>query len=82
MSRTGFFSCNLLFYISHNGFDRLLHQGDVEAVANILTHQLVGVWISASSGSLRFFICTSMSCYRLSTSMALRAASASSLAKV
>lgn len=34
MSRTGFFSCNLLFYISHNGFDRLLHQGDVEAVAN------------------------------------------------
>ena len=34
MSRTGFFSCNLLFYISHNGFDHLLHQGDVESVAN------------------------------------------------
>ena len=28
------FSCNLLFYIRHNGFDRLLHQGDVESVAD------------------------------------------------
>ena len=27
-------SCNLLFYISRDGFDRLLHQGDVEAVAD------------------------------------------------
>ena len=35
MSHTGFFSCNLLFYISHDGFDRLLHQGDIQPVPNL-----------------------------------------------
>ena len=29
------FSCNLLFYISHDGFDRLLHQGDIKPVPNL-----------------------------------------------
>lgn len=35
MSHTGFFSCNLLFYISHDGFDRLLHQGDIQPVPTL-----------------------------------------------
>ena len=29
------FSCNLLFYISHDSFDRLLHQGDIQPVPNL-----------------------------------------------
>lgn len=48
----------------------------------IFTHQLVVVWISASSGSVRFFICASINCCRSLMSMALRAASTSPLAKV
>ena len=29
------FSCNLLFYISHDSFDRLLHQGDIQPVPDL-----------------------------------------------
>lgn len=35
VSHTGFFSCIHLFYISHDGFDRLLHQGDIQPVPNL-----------------------------------------------
>lgn len=47
----------------------------IYSLFRIFTHQLVVVWISASNGSVRFFICASTSFWTSSRSMDLMAAS-------
>lgn len=80
MPRTGF-SHTIFCFVSATIALTACCSKVIYSLFRIFTHQLVVVWISASSGSVRFFIWASTIFWTSSRSMDLMAASASLLAK-